>query len=76
MIDSLKDAFNEVAQLPEDEQIHIVELIRIEIASEKHWQDLFQDSRSERVLRELVAEALAEDAAGETEDIAGDSFLS
>ena len=76
MIDSLKEAFNEVAQLPEDEQRHIVEMIRKQIASEKRWQDLFDDPRSERVLEALVAEALAEDAAGETEEITGDSFLS
>ena len=43
MIESLKEAFNEVAQLPEDEQRHIVEMIRKEIASEKRWQTLFHD---------------------------------
>jgi spermidine synthase len=69
MIESLKEALNEVAQLPEDEQRHIVEIIRKEIASEKRWQPLFHDPRSERVLGDLVAEALAEDAAGETEEI-------
>jgi hypothetical protein len=57
--------FNAAAQLSEDEQKHIVELIREEIASEKHWQTLFHDPRSDRVLGDLVAEALAEDAAGE-----------
>ena len=76
MIDSLKDAFNEVAQLPEDEQRHIVEMIRKEIASEKRWQALFHDPRSEYVLGDLVAEALAEDSAGETEEINGETFLS
>ena len=76
MIDSLKEAFNEVAQLPEDEQRHIVEIIRKEIASEKRWQALFNDPRSEGVLGDLVAEALAEDSAGETEEIRGESFLS
>ena len=76
MIDSLKEAFNEVAQLPEDEQRHIVEIIRKEIASEKRWQALFNDPRSEGVLGDLVGEALAEDSAGETEEIRGESFLS
>jgi uncharacterized protein YjaZ len=76
MIESLEEAFKEVAQLPEDEQRHIVEIIRQEIASEKRWQTLFHDPRSERVLENLVAEALAEDAAGETEEIIGESFLS
>ena len=66
MIEPLKEAFNEVAQLPEDEQRHIVEIIRKEIASEKRWQTLFHDPRSERVLGSLVAEALEEDTAGPT----------
>ena len=72
MIDSLKEAFNEVAQLPEDEQRHIVEMIRKEMASEKRWQTLFHDPRSEHLLGNLVAEAHAE----ETEEINGETFLS
>jgi len=76
MIDALKKAFDEVAQLPEDEQRHIVEIIRQQLASEKRWQTLLQDPRSERVLADLMAEALAEDAAGETEEIHGETFLS
>jgi spermidine synthase len=75
MLESLKEAFNEVAKLPEDEQRHIVEIIKKAIASEKRWQTLFHDPRSEYVLRDMVAEALAEDEAGETEEIIGDSFL-
>lgn len=76
MIEALKEAFNEVAKLPEDEQRHIVEIIKKAIASEKRWQTLLHDPRSEYVLRDMVAEALAEDEAGETEEIIGDSFLS
>ncbi len=76
MIEPLKEAFNEAAQLSEDEQRHIAEIIRMELASEKRWQTLFHDRRSERLLEELVAEALAEDTAGETEEITGESFLS
>jgi hypothetical protein len=66
MLESLKEAFNEVAKLPEDEQRYIVEIIKKAIASEKRWQTLFNDPRSERVLRDLVAEALEEDAGGES----------
>lgn len=76
MIDALKEIFDEAAQLPEDEQKNIVEIIRKAIAAEKRWQMLLHDPRSEYVLRDLVAEALEEDAAGDTEEIAGDSFLS
>ncbi len=52
------------------------ELSQEEIASEKRWQELFDDPRSEIALERMVAEALAEDAAEKTEDITGDSFLS
>ena len=76
MIDALEEAFKEVAQLPEDEQRYIIEIIRQEIASEHHWQTLFHDPRSEPLLEKLVNEALAEDAFGETEEISGDDFLS
>ena len=76
MLDALKETFDEIAQLPEDEQKHIIELIKEEIASEKRWQELFDDPRSEIALEHMVAEALAEDAAGETEDITGDRLLS
>lgn len=76
MIDALEDVFKEVAQLSEDEQRHIVEIIRQEITSEHRWQTLFHDPRSEQVLQNLVDEALAEDAFGETEEITGDDFLS
>ena len=69
MIESLKEVFNDVAKLPEDEQRHIVEIIRKEIASEKRWQTLFHDPRSEYVREGLVAEALAEDTAGETREL-------
>jgi hypothetical protein len=75
MLESLKEAFHEVAQLPEDEQRHIVEIIRQAIASEKQWQTLFHDPGSERLLADLVAEALAEETSGQTEEIVGDSFL-
>lgn len=76
MIEALRKTFNEVAQLPESEQQHIVEIIRQEIDSEKRWQMLFNDPLSEAVLEDLVNEALAEDVAGESEGITGDSFLS
>ncbi len=76
MIDALAEAFKEVAQLPEDEQRHIAEIILQEISSEHRWQTLFLDPRSERLLEELVNEALAEDAFGQTEEITGDDFLS
>ncbi len=51
MIEPLKEAFNEVAKLPEGEEMRIAELIKEELASEKHWPQLFHDPRSEYVLK-------------------------
>lgn len=76
MIEALKEVFNEAAQLPEDEQKNIVEIVRKAIAAEKRWQTLLHDPRSDYLLKDMVAEALAEDAAGETEEITGENFLS
>ena len=76
MIEALRDVFNEVARLPENEQQHIIDLVRQEIDSERRWQALFNDPRSESALEDMVNEALAEDATGETEEIIGDNFLS
>lgn len=74
MIKPLEDAFKKAAQLSEDMQLLIAEIIRQEIVSEKRWQELFYDPRSEYVLDKMVAEALAEDANGETEEITGENF--
>jgi len=76
MIDALKEVFDEAAQLPEEDQRNIVEIVRRAIAAEKRWQMLLHDPRSEDLLNGMVAEALAEDAAGETEEITGENFLS
>ncbi len=76
MIEALKDAFHEVAQLPEDEQRYIIEMIRATIASERRWHTLFQDPGSKHLLASLMAEALTENTVGETEEIGGDNFLS
>ena len=40
------------------------------------WNVLFADPRSDALLERLVAEAIAEDNAGETEEIIGPGFLS
>lgn len=57
MIDLLKQAVEQAAQLPEDEQRHIAEMILAEIDPDKHWEELFNDPRSEAVLEELAARA-------------------
>lgn len=64
MIDALERAFAEAARLPENEQDWLAQFIMQEIAEERRWSDLL--ARSGDVLDDMIAEALAEDEAGET----------
>lgn len=57
MIDLLREAVEQAAQLPEAEQRRIAAMIFAEIDPEKHWEELFNDPRSDAVLEELVARA-------------------
>jgi len=57
MIDLLREAVEQAAQLPEDEQRRIAAMIFAEIDPEKRWEELFNDPRSDAVLEELVARA-------------------
>jgi hypothetical protein len=76
MIDRLKQAFALAEQLAPEEQAALAELLLEEMDATSQWNALFADPRSERLLDQLVSEAIAEDDAGETEEIEGDSFLS
>lgn len=75
MIERLKQAFEQAEQRSETEQELLAQLLLEEMQSEDHWTALFADPRSDTLLEKLVAEALAEDDAGETEEITGDTFL-
>jgi hypothetical protein len=74
MIERLKQAFALAEQRPEAEQELLAQLLLEEMQSEDRWDALFTDPRSDQLLEKLVAEAIAEDDAGETEEITGDTF--
>jgi hypothetical protein len=76
MIERLKVAFDLAEQLSENEQQALADLLIEEIRASQRWSDLFNDPRSEKVLERLVAEAITEDDAGESEEITADTFLS
>jgi len=76
MIDRLKQAFAQAEQLSPEEQEVLAELLLQEMKASERWNALFADPRSDLLLDRLVDEALAEDEAGETEEIVGDAFLS
>lgn len=68
----LEKAFDEVAQLPEDEQNSFAEWLLEELRSEQRWTEAF--SRSSDQLARLAEEALREHAAGRTDDLDPDGL--
>jgi hypothetical protein len=74
MIERLRQAFALAEQRSEQEQQMLADLLLEEMQAEEQWEASFVDPRSDTLLERMVAEALAEDEAGETEEITGDSF--
>ncbi len=75
MIEQLRKAVEQAAQRSEEEQRVMAELLFEAMDAEQRWEELFSDPRSEQLLARMVAEAIAEDEAGETEEITGERFL-
>ena len=76
MIVQLKQAVALAAQKPPHEQAALAHLLMEAMQGDTTWDALFSDPRSDALLERLVAEACAEDDAGETEVIAGPGFMS
>lgn len=76
MIDALKQAIERAEQQPEEEQAVLAAVIMQTLDDDAKWAALFADPLTPRALDLLAAEALAEDDAGQTEEITGDGFLS
>jgi hypothetical protein len=74
MIERFREVFALAEPRSEQEQQMLADLLLAEMQAEEQWEALFADPRSDTVLERMVAEALAEDEAGETEEITGDSF--
>lgn len=71
MIEILQRVLEQVEQLPPHDQAVIAERLQQmleELADDQRWRELFADPRSPELLDRLADEALAEDAAGETEE--------
>jgi alpha-glucuronidase len=71
MIDTLRQVIEQVEQLGPDEQSIIAERFQRvleELEDEREWAEIWRDPRSIEVLEQLMAEAIAEDEAGETEE--------
>jgi hypothetical protein len=69
MIERLRQAFALAEQRSEQEQQMLADLLLAEMQAEEQWEAFFADPRSDTLLERMVAEALAEDEAGETDEI-------
>jgi hypothetical protein len=76
MIDQLKRAVALAAQQSPQRQACLAQLLMEAMQADARWDALFADPRSDALLARLVAEAIAEDDAGETEEITGAGFMS
>ncbi len=76
MIDALKRAFDLAAQQSDEEQAALAALLLERIDADAKWEALLNDPLTPQALALLAAEAFAEDDAGLSEEIKGDSFLS
>ena len=67
MTQLLEQAIREVSKLPESEQDALAQILLQELAAEDRWSKSF--AKSELLLKQLAAEALAEHAAGKTKPL-------
>ena len=63
----LKQAFDKISQLPDEDQDTIAALLLAEIESERNWDKAFEESRNE--LAQLAEEALREHRAGKSKPL-------
>ncbi len=76
MIDALKQAVERASQQPAEEQEALAAMLIQAMDDDAKWEALFADPLTPQALEMLAAEAIAEDDAGQTEEITGDGFLS
>lgn len=63
----LEKAFEKASELPDEDQDDFAAFILDELASERRWEEAFEESQEE--LEQLAAEALNKHEAGETEEL-------
>lgn len=74
MNDRLQAVVSEAAKLSEEEQAALA-VVWEEALEEREWERIVAKPSVRGAFERMAAEALREDAAGETEDIEGDSFV-
>ncbi|HEY7779072.1 MAG TPA: hypothetical protein VIC85_02560 [Ktedonobacterales bacterium] len=76
MIDAHKQAVERAAHQSDEEQTVLAAVIMQTLDDDAKWEGLLADPRTPQALEQLAAESIADDDAGQTEDITGDGFLS
>ena len=66
MTPAMQEVMEAISLLQPEAQDELAAFIRAEMLDEQIWEQLFADPRSEKVLADLAAEALAEYRRGET----------
>lgn len=70
----LREAFEEAAKLPKDDQDRIARFLLAEMESERKWDELFDRPESEAFLECMATEAIAEHRAGATQPLKVDDL--
>ncbi len=76
MIEALKQAVERAAHQSAEEQEALAAMLMQAMDDDARWEALFADPLTPQALDLLASEAIAEDDAGQTEEITGDGFLS
>ena len=75
MTELLQQAFDKVAELPEERQETFARFLLAELESESHWDELFSHSESDELLEQLAADALEAHRAGLTKPLTWKIYL-
>jgi hypothetical protein len=73
MTEQLKAAFNRAEKLPQEQQEAIAQMI-LDYLDEQEWDKLTSSPKGRAALKNLLAEAKQEIAAGQVEEIKGVPF--
>ena len=65
----LQEAFERVAELPQEEQNRFARFLLAALESDRHWTELFARPESEDLLERLADETLAAHRAGRTRPV-------
>ena len=73
MVDRLRAVVEEVEKLSDEDQEALAAILA-EALAEREWETIVRKPHVRDALKRMAHEALEEDAAGETEEITGDTF--